>query len=306
MPLAALSLRARARLKVVLAVISAAVFVLPFRVAARDGRGAGAALGLLLSVVVLFAPWAARRWRRLAPPLRQNSFHLAWKIALAAAFGNIAQGYAFEMLHPGVAATVVQMNVLFVGLIGALWLREKLTLVTWIALLLSVAGAALSQSTLSNAAVELDWGVVWGLAAALGFSMMDLLSRREAHGVDSVVTNVLRCFGAALLLAALPAARAQLLSMGQTELLACAAASILGPGFARQLLISASRDLPAVESALLQQLRPLLALPLASLVFASWPTVWQWSGCGLISFGVALPSWTARVVARRRRVPATR
>lgn len=297
-PFSSLSARSRARLKVALAVICAALFVLPFRIAARDGRGAGAALGLLLSVVLLFSPWAIRRWQGLTSELRQNSAHLAWKLALAAAFGNIAQGYAFQMLHAGVAATVVQMNVLFVGLLGALWLREALGWMTILGLLLSVLGAALTQSPLSLTSRMLDWGVIWGLAAALGFSMMDLLSRRDAHGVDSVVTNVLRSLGAALLLAALPAARTQLMSMGPHELLACCAASVLGPGFARQLLISASRDLPAVESALLQQLRPLLALPLASVVFASWPTVWQWIGCGLITVGVVVPSLHALVVAR--------
>ena len=62
------------------------------------------------------------------------------------------------------------------------------------------------------------------------------------------------------------------------------------PSFTGSNPVRASNELPAVESALLQQLRPVLALPLTSLVFGVWPTGWEWAGCALLTLGVIIPS----------------
>jgi drug/metabolite transporter (DMT)-like permease len=118
---------------------------------------------------------------------------------------------------------------------------------------------------------------------------MDLLSRREARGADSVATNVIRAWVAVALLALVPGVLRQLLTMGPNEIAACAVAALLGPGIARGLLISAARELPAAESALLQQLLPPLALPLTSVAFGAWPTKWEWWGSAFVGAGVVLP-----------------
>jgi drug/metabolite transporter (DMT)-like permease len=283
---------ARARWMVLGSVLSATLFILPFKKAAEGGRGAGAALGLLCFVAILFGPWALMR--RLPREVRAGSLSLAWKIALFAALGNVAQGFAFERLHPGVAATFIQMNVLFVLVFGALWLREPLRLGVALGVLLALAGVAVAQAPALVGHVSLSPGVLWSVLAALGFSLIDVFSRRQARDVDPLLTNVLRALGAAALLAFVPGAVRQLLDMSRGQLAACAAAALLGPGIGRYLLLHAARELPAVESALLQQLRPLLALPLASLAFHQWPSEWEWAGCALVVLGVLAPYLIAR------------
>jgi drug/metabolite transporter (DMT)-like permease len=278
----------RARLKVLAAVLCATVFVIPFKLAARDGRGAGAALGLLGFVVVFFWPRAVLRYVRLNSEKRTRSLALAWKLAIVAALGNVAQGYAFEELHAGVAASVIQLNVVFVGVIGAVWLKEALNGARLVGIVFVLGGLFFVQG--SGLAEQFEWntGILWGVGGALCFSLMDLLARRRSSEVDAAFTNLVRAFLAALLLALVPGAVSQLLAMGGSELLACGVAAILGPGLARELLLSAAREVPAVESALLQQLRPLLALPLSSVVFSFWPTAEQWAGCLLIFAGVCV------------------
>lgn len=279
----------RARLQVLLSVASATVFIFPFKSAASDGRGAGAAFGLLFFSGLLFSPWAAARYRRTSPEVKAVSWSLSWRMALVAAFGNIAQGYAFEQLHAGVAATFIQMNVLFVAILGALWLKERLSGSIVLGVLLALSGVVLTQWPALSGHLAWSRGISWAIAAALGFSCMDLLSRRYSNGADAVMVNVARSWMGASLLALIPGSVEQFFAMSAIQIGACALAAVFGPGMTRLLLITASRDLPAAETALLQQLRPPLALPLTSLVFGLWPTGWEWAGSAFVAAGVALP-----------------
>lgn len=280
------------------------MFILPFKVASRDGKGSGAAFGLLLFVGLIFSPWALVRLAKVDREMKRATISLAWKLALFAGLGNVAQGWAFETLHAGVAVTFIQMNVLFVALLGVVWLGESLRWSTSFGIALAVLGIALTQWPALSGHFTVGWGVFWSVLAALWFSLMDLFSRRDAHGVDAVLTNVVRSWMAVAMLSLIPGALSQFSSMNAFEVGACALAAIFGPGIARQLLISAARELPAAESALLQQLRPLLAIPLTSVVFGVWPTVWEWWGSILVGAGVVLPLGYA-LLRRQSTVRAT-
>ena len=192
-------------------------------------------------------------------------------------------------MHAGVAVVFIQMNVLFVAVLGVVWLGESLRWSTGVGILLAALGMGVAQWPALSGHLSVGWGVLWSVVAAFLFSLMDVFSRRDAHGVDAVLTNVVRAWMAALFLTFFPGALQQFVDMSPYEVGACAVAAIFGPGIARQLLISAARDLPAAESALLQQIRPLLAIPLTSLVFGAWPTVWEWWGAVLVATGVVLP-----------------
>ena len=295
-----MTLIARARLKVLGAVLSATLFILPFKIAAGEDQGAGAALGLMAFVFVLFLPWAAQRLPAISRERRRATISLSWKLAIAAGLGNLAQGYALESLHAGVAVTFIQMNVLFVAILAFLWLREPLTLPALIGVSLALGGIVATQWPAFSGHFDWSFGVLWAVGSAFCFSMMDLLARREIKNADPMIANVIRALLGAFLLAMVPGALEQLAAMSLKQVVACALAAVAGPGIARLLLISAARDLPAVESALIQQLRPLLALPLTSVVFGIWPTQWEWAGAALLTSGVVLPfaaQWRTRRVA---------
>jgi drug/metabolite transporter (DMT)-like permease len=285
---------------VLLAVLCTALFLLPFKVAAEGGKGAGASLGALLFVGLLFAPWALQRHVKSEPEKRRATVSLAWKLGLAGALGNLAQGYAFDSIHPGVASTFIQLNALFVALLGSLWLAESLRAVTAFGIALALLGIVVAQWPAITGNFDWNWGIFWAVLAAFAFSIMDLASRRDSRDADSVVSNVLRSWLAMLLLALMPGVLRQFLSMGPLEVGACALAALLGPGLGRGLLISASRELPAAESALLQQLLPPLALPLTSVVFGTWPTKWEWWGSVLVGAGVVLPLLYTYLSTRER------
>ncbi len=291
--------RTNARLKVFASVLSATLFIVPFKFAASEGRGTGAAVVLLFFVTLFFSPWAILRWMRADGSTRKQTLRLSWKMSLCAALGNIAQGLAFQMLHAGVATTFIQMNILFVALLSVLWLGEQLRWTTVIGMILAMGGIVVIQWPALSGHLEWSIGVLWAVTAALGFSCLDILSRRDAHGVDAVATNVLRAGGAMMILLWVPGAQEQIASMGLAHIGACGLAALFGPGLARLLLISASRELPAAESALIQQLRPPLAIPLTSLVFGAWPSTWEWWGSGLVATGVIAPiGWALQKRAR--------
>lgn len=292
----------KARLKVAIAVLSSTLFVVPFKIAASGGRGLGAALGLLFFVAILFSPWALVLFPKMDRPARHATFSLSWKLGIAAALGNVAQGFAFEHLHAGVATTFTQLNVMFVAILSVLWLGERLRFELGIGIGLALGGVFLSQWPAVFGHFAWNIGIFWAIFAAFWFSWLDILSRRHSHGVDTVVTNVQRTWIATLILCLIPGALRQFLDMDLLQMCACALAALLGPGLGRILLISASRELPAAESALIQQLRPPLAIPLTSVVFGLWPTVWQWWGSGLVAAGVIIPILIALV---RRRAAAS-
>ncbi len=289
-----------ARWKVLGAVVTATLFVLPFKVAADDGHGAGAALGLLAFVCILFGIPAAVRATQSSKDTLRRSWSLGWRIALAAAAGNIAQGYAFSTLHAGVAAVLIQTSLLFVALLGFVWLGEPTRRAVALGIVLTLLGVAATQIDALTSNLQLNTGVFWALAAAFGFALIDVISRKGSQGTDPMVTNVVRAALAVVVLAFVPHAVEQLLAMGPQRWFACALAALLGPGLGRLLLLSASKDLPAVESALLQQTRPLLAIPISSLYFSVWPTGAEWLGCGLIFVGLVLPLVPAELALQRR------
>ena len=172
-------------------------------------------------------------------------------------------------------------------------------------ILLALLGIVLAQWPAVLGHFDWSLGIFWAVLAAFGFSLMDLLSRRDSTGADSVGANALRAWVAVAVLALVPGVLSQFLEMSLLRVAGCASAALLGPGLARVLLISASRELPAAESALLQQLLPPLALPLTSFVFGSWPTKWEWWGSAFVGAGVILPllytflSGRERTVAKR-------
>lgn len=287
------------------AVVCTALFLLPFKFAAEGGRGAGASLGSLFFAGLFFAPWAVRRFVKSDTDKRRATLSFAWKLGLAAALANLAQGHAFDTIHIGVAASFIQLNALFVAVLGAVWLKESLRAVTGFGILLALLGIVLAQWPAVLGHFDWSLGIFWAVLAAFGFSLMDLLSRRDSTGADSVGANALRAWVAVAVLALVPGVLSQFLEMSLLRVAGCASAALLGPGLARVLLISASRELPAAESALLQQLLPPLALPLTSFVFGSWPTKWEWWGSAFVGAGVILPllytflSGRERTVAKR-------
>lgn len=270
------------------AALAAALFVIPFKAAADGGHGKGAALGLLLGVVLWFAATTGWRWRRASSPTRRQSLVLAAKLALAAAIGNVAQGLAFSELHGGIASVLLQTHVLWVTLLGWLWLREPIGLRLGFGVALTVGGVLSLHGGVGDAS-ELRCGVLWAVLAAASFALLDALARRHMQGTDTYLVNTGRAALAALLIGLLPGAWAQLLAMGPFRLGACLLAALIGPGLARLLILSAARELPATENALIQQLRPVVALPLASVVWGHWPAPHEWRGCLLILLGVTLP-----------------
>ncbi len=279
----------KARSKVLGAAFLATLFIIPFKYAARDGNGAGAALGLLLSVSVLLLPWGGRRLLSASKDVRRSTLSLGWKLGLCAAFGNMAQGFGFAALHPGLASVFVQMSMVFVAILSVVWLKEKLSMYLVGAVILCVTGIGFSQRAALTGRVEINWGVAWAIGAALGFALMDLLSRKYANRVELVASNWIRSLWGTLILACVPGAITQLLNFTPMQWGAVFLAGLIGPGLARQLLLSAARNLPAVESSLIQQFRAVMVLPLGSVAFGVWPTIDEWVGAAFIITGLSVP-----------------
>lgn len=292
----------KARSKVLGAAFLATLFIVPFKYAARDGNGAGAALGLLLSVSVLLLPWGSRRFLRASKEVRKNTLSLGWKLCLCAAFGNISQGFGFAALHPGVASVFIQMGMIFVAILSVVWLKEKLSVPLVVAMLLCMTGIVFSQRAALSGGTEINWGVAWAIGAALGFALMDLLSRKHANQVDLIASNWIRSVGGTIILACIPGAITQLLHFTPIQWGAVFLAGLIGPGLARQLLLSAARSLPAVESSLIQQIRAVMVLPLGSIAFGIWPTSDEWIGAVFIIVGLFIPPFIMFVKLKRKQV----
>ena len=290
----------KARGKVLGAAFLATLFIVPFKYAARDGNGAGAALGLLLSVSVLLLPFGGRRLLTVSKEVRKNTLSLGWKLALCAAFGNMAQGFGFAALHPGLASVFIQMGMVFVAILSVLWLKEKLAAHLVAAVILCVGGIIFSQRAALTGGAEINWGAAWAIGAALGFALMDLLSRKHANHVELVASNWIRSLLGTLILACVPGAITQLLHFTPMQWGAVFVAGLIGPGLARQLLLSAARSLPAVESSLIQQFRAVMVLPLGSVAFGVWPTSDEWVGAAFIVSGLFVPPLIMLIKSRRK------
>jgi drug/metabolite transporter (DMT)-like permease len=246
-------------------------------------------------VVVLLAILAIKERGRILAPFRA----MGWGgLAAAIVLATSMIAYLFALLLTSVANTmfVVSSAPFFAALIGWLLLKERVRVLTWIAIAAAVIGMGIMFA--GGFATGHLAGLVTALAAAVTYALLVVMLRRFRN-VDMLPALIL----AALLAGAASAAVAGDIAVPTNDmllgLLMGAVQTAGGFGF----IMLGARRVPAAEGALVLLVEPILAPIWVWIFVAEVPSTVALVG-GVIVLGAVLAQAVASVAWERRPLPA--
>jgi drug/metabolite transporter (DMT)-like permease len=274
---------------VLLIAISASAFG-AMAIFARFTYEAGADVYGLLAVRFVLATIA------LAAVMRLQGVRLPpWRRLLALAamggIGYVGQSYSFfsalNHAQASLVALLLYLYPLFVTVLAAIFLKERLTGAAITALVLCSLGAGLTVGGGQGSAL----GIALGLASALIYSIYIIVGARLTPGVHPVATTAIVCGAAALVYTAVAVLRTMAgvppafpgTALGWLALLAIA---LLSTVLAILTFFAGLQRLGAAQASMLSTLEPVVTVVLAAWLLGEHIGPTQAVGGGLILAGV--------------------
>lgn len=179
-------------------------------------------------------------------------------ISMSLALGFIS--YVLSLFNTSVANTVLILSTgpVFAALLGWLVLREKVTAVTWLAMLLAISGVAVMVS--GGIAGSDKLGILYALLAVMTFSVMIVMLRRSPANHDTMPATALAGICAALMCVFF----VPTLHISLNDLLLSVALGSLQVGMGFILITLGSRSVPAAQ------------VPLLALAETALSPLWVW------------------------------
>ncbi|MEN7531230.1 MULTISPECIES: DMT family transporter [unclassified Cupriavidus] len=257
---------------------------------ARFAYAAGADVYGLLAVrfvVAALAMAVVMRTRGIAlPPWRRV-------LALAAmgGIGYVGQSYCFftalNHAQASLVALLLYLYPLFVTLLAAVFLKEKLTTTSVIALVLCSVGAGLTVGGGEGAPL----GIALGVAAAVIYSIYIVVGARVTAGVNAIATTTVICSAAALVYVTIGVIRTSVgvppqFPSSAGGWLALLAIALVSTVLAIMTFFAGLQKLGAAKASMLSTLEPVVTVVLAAALLGEHIGVTQAVGGALILLGV--------------------
>ncbi len=250
--------------------------------------------GFILGIVLLLR---GRHYRQLVPGRQEYMGRRLLPFigsGIASVIGTFAFFFALNLGGINIAVPVIQTQILWGALFGALILGERLTPRMMIGVVITLAGLvvlAFGQSRGVPVSPDWHWALLLALVPALGWSLSGVIWRYgQQRGVDRS-TGITVNYGTSLL-----ASLAFLLVSGQfdvyssittSDLGALLASGVFGGVVAVYSMFNAMRLLPAATVYVLNGLTPLLTALGGALLLGEFINTQMWVGIAVTSAGVA-------------------
>ncbi|VVD92843.1 DMT family transporter [Pandoraea anhela] len=257
---------------------------------ARGATAAGADIVAMLLfrffvAAVLLMIWC--RLQRVRFPSRRQSLY----IAMMGGIGYVGQSLCFfgalQYAQASLVALLLYLYPVFVTILAAIFLHERLTPVKLGALMLCSLGTAFTVGGGQGQPL----GVALAVAAALIYSGYIVIGARVTRGVDARATATLVCVAATVSFGVMAAIRAsQGLALhwpaGVAGWGALAAIAVCSTVVAILTFFAGLQRLGAGRASMLSTLEPVVTVLLAAMLLGETLTAVQWGGGALILAGV--------------------
>ncbi len=278
--------------------ICVALMVIPWKLATEAGDPMVAVL-LLLSVaaaansaLALFQSMTARvsGWG-----IGRLDVGVAALLAIFTLLGNYASALAAVELSPAVFNVLLRTDILFVALLGAVLLRERVDALFWVGTAVAAIGLVVSQKGTAGAGISgvLGNGTGVAIVAAAGFSALSIVTRYFIHRINLVAVNAIRLWMAVALWFPFNFVPSWS-DIPREQIVYATLAALAGPFLGRLCLMISARYLEARVTTLVQLTAPALTLLLALVLLGDWPSLRELIGGAIIIAGVAVPVIGAR------------
>ncbi len=239
---------------------------------------------------------------RTTPRPNRSWYISAIFLAVMTVAGNISLGVALEELGPGVASTMMQLQIFFIAIGAWIFLRERVSVPLALGALLAVGGFVSFALPSSSSASLPGIGLLCGVITALSFSGMMIWTRAVIRDLDPVSLNAGRLWVGVIAMSFWPGLIAKVLAMPIDAWLLSIAAAGLGPFVGRLCVMYSLRFISAAETKLWGMLSPIFAFLFVFLLYGQAPSTREIVGGALIVSGVLLPTLFALRSLRRGRL----
>lgn len=233
--------------------------------------------------------------------VRRDSFHIPRRPLLILLFGGIALGADFMCWHrsiglvgPGFSTLLGNFQVFFTALFSWLLLRERITPLFTVAIILAFGGLMMITGVdVAELAGNVRAGIFFGILTAFFYSLY-IMAMKQAMTISSIsgpaamLMISLFCTGFMTLVGV-----ARGLSFTVTDggaLLALAGVGVLSTTIGWSLISTAMRMVPATLAGLVLLLQPALAMVWDVLIFQRPTGIWEVVGISLILTAIYLGS----------------
>jgi drug/metabolite transporter (DMT)-like permease len=275
----------------VTAALAAAIYLFPYKAAGNFAEPRVLSYSLLLVAAILNTLSLGVQHRqklRAIVPRNRLGWWVAAGLSILTITGNFSSAHAVALLSPAVTSLLLRMELVFVGILGAVFLGESPRGALIIGASTALVGLVVMRSPLTFDASMT--GALWALAAALSFAAMQVTTRRVIKDIAPVAINAVRLWMAVLLFSLDPGL---LQAVGTVPLEFwgfITLAAIFGPFVGRLLIMYSLRSLSAARSALVLLLSPVFAFLLSYAFDGVPPSSNELIGGALMLVGIALPS----------------
>jgi len=223
--------------------------------------------------------------------IRLPSWHRVLALAAMGGIGYVGQSFCFftalNHAQASLVALLLYLYPLFVTILAAIFLKERMTTATVIALVLCSVGAGLTVGGGQGSPL----GIALGLAAAAIYSVYIIIGARVTAGINAIATTTVICTAAAIvygtisLLRTLAGAPPQFPgSVGGW--MAMLAIALLSTVLAILTFFAGLQRLGAAQASMLSTLEPVVTVALAAVLLGEQISGAQALGGGLILAGV--------------------
>jgi drug/metabolite transporter (DMT)-like permease len=270
-----------------------ACFLIPWKLATHHGEAKHATLVLLAAAALFNTLAIVPMHNDKAPPLAvAPTLKLAAVFAALSLAGNWCSSESVHRVSGALLAVLQRCEVLVVGLLGALLLGERAKPSFWIGTAIAAFGLIV-LSTRAGAGLGLGpnadpIGALFGLASAVCFGAMTVLTRKYIRKLRPVLLNATRLWLGVLLWFAIE--RTIPIEALTPSLVLCAAlAAFFGPFLSRLAVMESAHHVPASTTVLASLVTPPTTLLLGFAVLGTLPSAHELMGGAIMLVGVAIP-----------------
>jgi drug/metabolite transporter (DMT)-like permease len=272
--------------------------------------------GGLIVRLVGTSPWTTSLWRSVFASLflaallsvvRGRNIVAQWReggrpvVLVAACMAAASTCFIFSLAYTSVANTLILMSTgpYVAGLLGWIWLGERVALRTWVTMSVALAGTVVMVS--NSYAHGTGFGDLLAILMAVSFAVATVLVRRHP---DVQMTSAAALSTTFTGLIALPLADPFAISARDFGLLAFFGVGQFGAGFL--LFMTGARLLPAAETALIGMLETVLGPLWVWLILSERPSSASLAG-GVLILAALVANTVIDLVSpgRARRYPST-
>jgi drug/metabolite transporter (DMT)-like permease len=272
--------------------------------------------GGLIVRLVGTSPWTTSLWRSVFASLflaallsvvRGRNIVAQWReggrpvVLVAACMAAASTCFIFSLAYTSVANTLILMSTgpYVAGLLGWIWLGERVALRTWVTMSVALAGTVVMVS--NSYARGTGFGDLLAILMAVSFAVATVLVRRHP---DVQMTSAAALSTTFTGLIALPLADPFAISARDFGLLAFFGVGQFGAGFL--LFMTGARLLPAAETALIGMLETVLGPLWVWLILSERPSSASLAG-GVLILAALVANTVIDLVSpgRARRYPST-